>query len=710
MSMWRASVGVKPPIPAKPQVDDDDWETDPDFVNDITEKESRWGAKTVEGSGHQAHVSLDELRKEALKSTQEQKEKLLAEMPRASEGYGGKFGVQKDRMDKAAETFDYQAKLEQHASQKDYATGFGGKYGVQKDRQDKSASGWDEKVELSKHESQKDYAVGFGGKYGVQNDRKDKSAAGWEERSELSKHESQKDYAVGFGGKYGVQKDRQDKSASGWDEKAELSKHESQKDYAVGFGGKYGVQQDRKDKSAVGWEEHEQLQAHESQTDYKKGFGGKFGVQTDRQDKSAAGWEEREQLQAHESQTDYKKGFGGAFGVQQDRQDRSAVGFEHHEQLSKHESQLHNKNVSPKDNQTRGEDIVKSSNVAKEPVVTEKGRASNLRARFEQLATSDGADKVAAEREKRKKEDEQLREKQRQDEEERQRKIEQVWKEHDAAHPVDEEQNRREELAREQAYKQAQSTQRRSGPAPGAVAIMPGVVRAPPPSSQSLYEEPPVEPEVHAAPVPVPAPVAVLPTGGNMSNVLKSGLRRQESSDDEVNNDDDWAEEQNNHKSSALSQPIEEPKKTAPSPSPAAPVAVADRYDFVPEEPSYELRNAKNSAHHIDQYDLVPDYEFLGSKTPNLSPPSTLYDFVPSEEIVQSQKAVQDPLSPPPHPLAAGGLSAVALYDYQKQDDDEISFEPDDVITNIEQIDAGWWRGTCNGQHGLFPANYVELR
>jgi len=53
---------------------------------------------------------------------------------------------------------------------------------------------------------------------------------------------------------------------------------------------------------------------------------------------------------------------------------------------------------------------------------------------------------------------------------------------------------------------------------------------------------------------------------------------------------------------------------------------------------------------------------------------------------------------------------AVALYDYQAGDEDEISFDPDEVITNLEFIDEGWWRGTCRGFHGLFPANYVELR
>ncbi|KAL6741091.1 hypothetical protein Aduo_014381 [Ancylostoma duodenale] len=227
MSMWRATIGAKPPIAPKP-TEDDEWETDPDFVNDISEKASRWGAKTVEGSGHQEHFSVEKLRQEALAADKVLQEKKLEEMPKASEGYGGKFGVMTDRMDKAAVSFDYKGKVDPHASQKDYAVGFGGKYGVQTDRKDKSAAGWDERVELSKHESQKDASSGYGGRFGVQTDRKDKSAAGWDEKVELSKHESQRDVATGYGGRFGVQTDRKDKSAVGWDEHSDLTKHESQ--------------------------------------------------------------------------------------------------------------------------------------------------------------------------------------------------------------------------------------------------------------------------------------------------------------------------------------------------------------------------------------------------------------------------------------------------------------------------------------------------
>nr|XP_027235580.1 drebrin-like protein B isoform X1 [Penaeus vannamei] len=60
--------------------------------------------------------------------------------------------------------------------------------------------------------------------------------------------------------------------------------------------------------------------------------------------------------------------------------------------------------------------------------------------------------------------------------------------------------------------------------------------------------------------------------------------------------------------------------------------------------------------------------------------------------------------------LPEHGLCARALYDYQAADDSEITFDPSEIITNIDQIDEGWWQGIGpDGMFGLFPANYVEL-
>ena len=49
----------------------------------------------------------------------------------------------------------------------------------------------------------------------------------------------------------------------------------------------------------------------------------------------------------------------------------------------------------------------------------------------------------------------------------------------------------------------------------------------------------------------------------------------------------------------------------------------------------------------------------------------------------------------------------VALYKYQKQNHDELTFEKGCVINVISKLDSDWWTGELNGQTGLFPSNYV---
>ncbi|NWY66907.1 HCLS1 protein, partial [Erithacus rubecula] len=215
--MWKAVVGHNVSVKVEPQ--GDDWDTDPDFVNDISEREQRWGAKTIEGSGHAGHIDIHQLRNKVSEEHEVIKKKELETGPKASYGYGGKFGTEQDRMDKCAVGHEYVAHVEKHSSQTDAARGFGGRFGVQQDRADKSALGFEYKGEVEKHSSQKGKS-GFGGRYGVERDKVDKAAVGFDYKSQAEKHDSQKDYAKGFGGRYGVQKDRVDKSAAGFDEMA----------------------------------------------------------------------------------------------------------------------------------------------------------------------------------------------------------------------------------------------------------------------------------------------------------------------------------------------------------------------------------------------------------------------------------------------------------------------------------------------------------
>uniref|UniRef100_A0A3P8X8M3 SH3 domain-containing protein n=1 Tax=Esox lucius TaxID=8010 RepID=A0A3P8X8M3_ESOLU len=281
--MWKSAVGHN--VSVKVASEGDDWETDPDFENDVSEQEQRWGAKTIEGSGRKEHISVAELRQTVSQEHEVVKKKELSEAPKASYGYGGKFGVEKDRMDKGAMGHGYVAQVEQHSSQTDAKRGFGGKFGVQKDRVDKSAMGFEYKGEVEQHASQKDYSKGFGGKFGVEKEKVDKAALGYDYKGETEKHQSQKDYSKGFGGKFGVEKEKVDKAALGYDYKGETEKHQSQKDYSKGFGGKFGVEKEKVDKAALGYDYKGETEKHESQKDYAKGFGGRYGVQKDRMDK-----------------------------------------------------------------------------------------------------------------------------------------------------------------------------------------------------------------------------------------------------------------------------------------------------------------------------------------------------------------------------------------------------------------------------------------
>ncbi|ORY81918.1 hypothetical protein BCR37DRAFT_23832 [Protomyces lactucae-debilis] len=63
-----------------------------------------------------------------------------------------------------------------------------------------------------------------------------------------------------------------------------------------------------------------------------------------------------------------------------------------------------------------------------------------------------------------------------------------------------------------------------------------------------------------------------------------------------------------------------------------------------------------------------------------------------------------------PAKQASGKPQARVLYDYEAAEEGEVSLAEGALVTEIDQIDEGWWSGTNDvGEQGLFPANYVEL-
>jgi len=62
--------------------------------------------------------------------------------------------------------------------------------------------------------------------------------------------------------------------------------------------------------------------------------------------------------------------------------------------------------------------------------------------------------------------------------------------------------------------------------------------------------------------------------------------------------------------------------------------------------------------------------------------------------------------SNPPPP--SNQPKAKAMYPYQGQTQDELSFNQGDVIIIHKKDPGGWWEGELNGKRGWIPANYVQ--
>lgn len=54
-------------------------------------------------------------------------------------------------------------------------------------------------------------------------------------------------------------------------------------------------------------------------------------------------------------------------------------------------------------------------------------------------------------------------------------------------------------------------------------------------------------------------------------------------------------------------------------------------------------------------------------------------------------------------------MEAVVEFDYEAQQDDELSLTVGDIILNIRRDDGGWWEGELGGRRGFFPDNFVRV-
>ena len=53
---------------------------------------------------------------------------------------------------------------------------------------------------------------------------------------------------------------------------------------------------------------------------------------------------------------------------------------------------------------------------------------------------------------------------------------------------------------------------------------------------------------------------------------------------------------------------------------------------------------------------------------------------------------------------------AVVSFDYDAQQDDELTLRVGQVLRNVRVVEEGWAEGELLGKVGMFPSNFVEMR
>ncbi|CAD1478602.1 unnamed protein product, partial [Heterotrigona itama] len=150
--------------------------------------------------------------------------------------------------------------------------------------------------------------------------------------------------------------------------------------------------------------------------------------------------------------------------------------------------------------------------------------------------------------------------------------------------------------------------------------------------------------------------------------------------------------------------------RTASSQVQRTPGRIAD-YD----PPLSEVRPSPYSARQAGATTVI----YTSDKGPVTNPPArkigSVADIDPVNEYYGSLTPATNNNHVPQHmqsPPATTNVGRVyrAMYDYQAQDLDEVSFCDGDLIVNCTAIDEGWMTGLVQrtGRHGMLPANYVE--
>ncbi|KAM3965530.1 LOW QUALITY PROTEIN: SH3 domain containing GRB2 like, endophilin-A [Aphomia sociella] len=153
----------------------------------------------------------------------------------------------------------------------------------------------------------------------------------------------------------------------------------------------------------------------------------------------------------------------------------------------------------------------------------------------------------------------------------------------------------------------------------------------------------------------------------------------------------------NNGRRYGSTQSLSKPKTYPPSSS-VGDLSNAD--PFKAWEAPTPPRNQANQAHPRSLHAPVPGFK------PHPAPRNQLNGRDP-----WTASPLPSPIkSPARTPMAPSkGPCCTALYDFEPENQGELGFKENDVITLINKVDDNWFEGSINGKTGYFPISYVQV-